>query len=45
MNIPKIEFIYYILLDKETSAQARVSLYDFPPPEVNKSHILNRLIQ
>ena len=28
--------------DKETSAQAQVSLYDFSPPEVYKSHILNR---
>ena len=31
--------------DKETSAQARVALYDFSPPEVYKSHILNRMIQ
>ena len=30
---------------KETSAQARVSLYDFSPPEVYKSHILNRMIK
>ena len=31
--------------DTETSAQARVSLYDFSPPEVYKSHILKRMIQ
>ena len=31
--------------DKETSVQAQVSLFDFSPPEVYKSHILNRIIQ
>ena len=31
--------------DIETSAQAWVSIYDFSPPEVYKSHILNRMIQ
>ena len=31
--------------DKETSAQARVSLYEFSPPVVYKSYILNRPIQ
>ena len=30
--------------DKETSAQARVSLFDFSSPEVHKSHILSRMI-
>ena len=31
--------------DKETSAQAQDSLYDFSRPEIYKSHILNRMIQ